>query len=73
MCVKKIQRCTSLIAKYWQRKMPTTVHREKWLEFEALLNWRSNVGLILNIIFNVIAPLTDSDRVKLSKKYMESG
>ena len=58
MCVKKIKRCIRLIVKYWQRKMPTTVHREKWLEFEALLNWRANIGLIVNVVHNVVWAIT---------------
>ena len=70
MWVRKIKRCIRLIAKYWQRKMPTTVHKEKWLEFEALLNLRANFGLFIFVTFNVISALTGSDRAKLSKKYL---
>ena len=53
--------------------MPSPEHREKWIEFETLMNFRSNVGMIIQVTNNVVWAITGKGRATLSKNYLESG
>ena len=59
---------------YWQRKLPTAGHLEKWKDWEKILNIRANLALVILFtisVLNVNEPLGQG-HITLSREYLES-
>ena len=57
---------------YWQRKLPTEAHKEKWRDFEKILNIRANCGLLIFFFTNSLQFIQNNWHAAKSLKYLES-
>ena len=60
-----------LMKMYWQRKLPTEAHKEKWRDFEKILNIRANCGLLIFVITNAQQFIQNNWQTTKSLKFLE--